>query len=511
MVVQDLLWANPDVKSVLPQPSSSVVQIPEEFGRVVEVSPRNDKLIYLIQDAHTNESAQKSIARILDTLIEKEKIKYVFLEAGTGDDSLSSLRPLATAEKRKSVADRYLKKAWIQGPDYLDLTSEKPFQLWGVEDKALYFRGIALYHKLVKGREHANAALDKYERTLRTLKPKLFNPNLLDFDLKRTSYLKDKISITDYFEVLSLAATKEGISLFGYPALLALKEVRDKESRIDFKKSNEELQKIFLTLNPDERAEFLTALNLQTKTIAQGMTGTGKLADIYIAMRSRIKTPELYPNFSMYVDYLTSLQKVEDAAFLSELQVLEIRISETLTTNETEQALLEITRSAELLRRLINLQAGSDDIWALNEKPASYDPVEIGGRLNRELMLLQSHYEDAIFLDKDYGEAFKAAKEFYALTEERDDVFIKNILQKMSDEKTNKAAFVSGGFHSESLTRKLKEKGVSYVSILPRVLQETNQKRYENLLLSQTPEMAPAPPAVLTAKLWKIIGYLAWG
>ena len=277
MVVQDLLWAYPEIKSIVPQAQSVIIKLPEDFGRIAEIyaAPDPGKTLYLIQDAHTNESAQKNIARILDTLIEKEKIKYVFLEAGTGDDSLSSLRPLATPEKRKSVADIYLKKAWIQGPDYLDLTSERPFQLWGVEDKSLYFKGIELYRELVKDRESANAFLDKIERSLRTLKPKLFSPALLEFDLKMAGYLKGELPVTDYFDVLTAESEKQGISLLGYPALLVLKEVRQKESGIDFKKSNEELQKIILTLEAGERAEFLTSLNKQVQSSRKGMTEVG--------------------------------------------------------------------------------------------------------------------------------------------------------------------------------------------------------------------------------------------
>ena len=46
------------------------------------------KTLILLQDAHTNESAQLNISKALDTVLAKEKLKYVFLEAGTGNDSL---------------------------------------------------------------------------------------------------------------------------------------------------------------------------------------------------------------------------------------------------------------------------------------------------------------------------------------------------------------------------------------------------------------------------------------
>src|SRR3989338_8928812 len=92
-----------------------------------------NKTIFLIQDAHTNESGQRNAAKALEIILKLRGsnktrhselrrseeshlgdeilrrfapqddggIKYVFLEAGTGDDSLSSIRARASLEKRK--------------------------------------------------------------------------------------------------------------------------------------------------------------------------------------------------------------------------------------------------------------------------------------------------------------------------------------------------------------------------------------------------------------------------
>src|ERR1700690_2276865 len=69
------------------------------------------KLIYLLQDAHTNESGQINLSKTLDILLKEEKdLKYIFVEAGQGDDSLSLLRKYTTLQDRKRVAEEYLKK-----------------------------------------------------------------------------------------------------------------------------------------------------------------------------------------------------------------------------------------------------------------------------------------------------------------------------------------------------------------------------------------------------------------
>src|SRR3989338_11644863 len=47
------------------------------------------------------------------------------------------------------------------------------------------------------------------------------------------------------------------------------------------------------------------------------------------------------------------------------------------------------------------------------------------------------------------------------------------------------AVLITGGYHAPNLKNLLKQKNISYVSITPQVYQETNQKRYERLLLGE--------------------------
>ncbi len=234
-LAQDVLYANPDIKEI----ADSVQRTGASPLTPDSSTLYAGKTIFLIQDAHVNESAQRSISEILANLIEKEKIKTVFLEAGTGDDSLSDLRLLADAKKRKDVSERFLRKGYIQGPDYLDLNSGQNFKLWGVEDKALYYQAVGLYRDVQENRSYAIGFVDKVNRALKTLKIKQFHPTLLDFDKKREAYLTNNYSLAEYFKTVSDIAHDKKISLLSYPHFLTLQEVQDKESAIDFQKAGE--------------------------------------------------------------------------------------------------------------------------------------------------------------------------------------------------------------------------------------------------------------------------------
>jgi len=84
----------------------SLLKLSPQVAKIGEVhhgtAPR---FLIHIQDAHTNFSAQENIAKVLEELITRYKVKTVFVEGGTGDDSLSFIRPLAKPAARERVAE----------------------------------------------------------------------------------------------------------------------------------------------------------------------------------------------------------------------------------------------------------------------------------------------------------------------------------------------------------------------------------------------------------------------
>src|SRR3989344_8761684 len=205
----------------------------------------------------------------------------------------------------------------------------------------------------------------------------------------------------------------------------------------------------------------------------------------YALLEEKIKSTSEYPELSKYLDYLKEANQLDLQKILAEKESLETLIYASLARSKDEKRLYQVSRSKEVLKRLFNLNLTSRDFEALERDLQSFDIVQISGFLNKKIMDLASHYEDALFLDPGYDGAFAKAKEFYDLTRERDRAFLKNILQKMDEQKLDKAVLVTGGYHTDHLKALLKEKGISYASLIPQVLQETNMKKYENILLNQ--------------------------
>ncbi len=266
---QEISYANPDLKIIawggadtenskawarklLPAIPESVATIEDAYK-----APDSKKTLILIQDAHTNTSGQFNVARALDLVLQKDPIKYVFLEAGSGNESLSFLRKYTDLENRKRVAESFLRDGKLQGSEYADLTTDHNFVLWGVEDLKLYDKSVKTYGSVAKQRNTFENYLTRIDSTIQVLKPKVYNPFLLSFDDKYQKFQKEEISLTEYFGLLIKEAKRLGLN--SYPHLKALNKLKELESKIDFKKAGEEQQAAVSSLPDNDKKELLEA------------------------------------------------------------------------------------------------------------------------------------------------------------------------------------------------------------------------------------------------------------
>ncbi len=511
-ILNEAVFAAPELQTLnisFAKPFALGMNIPHSVALVEDTwkVPGNDKIIFLLQDAHTNESGQANIAKALDLILQKEKVKYVFLEAGTGDDSLSYLREKAPLERRQQVANSYLKKGELSGAEFLDLTSEHKFILWGAEDKTLYYKSIECYKVIVDQREKFKNYLNQIETTTDTLKSRLFNLSLFTFDEKHEAFLKEKISLTDYFSVLSKEADKIGISLSSYSHIRSLKKIKEEEARIDFEKANQEQQKALASLTPEVMKELLEASQDAKYEIFKLSGQNHTAAKAYYALleekiREEVRSSEVgarkiyseprtpnselkYPNLFRYFDYLKEVRKIDPKKLFDEQRLLESEIYRVLAKTTDEAELSRISQNLKSLKLLLDLTLTPDEFHRYAADPRTFDVAYITGFLNRKIMDLRNNYERAVFLEKGYEDVFQKAREFYELTYQRDEAFVRNALKKMDKENETKAVLITGGYHSPNLKEILKKNNISFICLTPQILHETNLKRYEKILLSR--------------------------
>ncbi|MBI4433054.1 MAG: hypothetical protein HY592_06230 [Candidatus Omnitrophica bacterium] len=510
---------------------ASVASLPRNDG--VSSDPRHDGVFILIQDAHTNTSGQLNLAKILDTLLSSRAqtlssraqsrdqadsstahgltqaslgmTPYVFLEAGFGDDSLSFLRKYGTTQQRKDIAMRYLRQGVLHGEELLDLTSDHRFQLWGVEDRELYLKAIEAYRRTAKARGKFETYLSQIQNTINTLKPRIYNPALLSFDEKVKKYQKGQTSSLERFSVISSEARnliKKDFSAYGLEMtnLNALGRLKTLESNIDFKKASREQVEAIASLPEADQKELLE-LARGVKAPAQfaaddrsGQNAYYALLEEKIGVRSYELGDRKYEELLKYIAYLRAASRIDAGKIIEEQAALEAAIYASLARTPDEANLRRCDRVLGSLKKLFSFTLTPEEFEAYRRDSKDFSIINLTGFLNQRIMELGQHYERALFLKPGFDEVVAAAEKFYELTIARDKAFIENALKKLD---SSTAILIAGGYHAPNLKSLLKQRGLSYISIRPQVLHETNHRRYERLLLNQKLAVIPSPSAPL--------------
>ena len=167
-----------------------------------EVEGRNGRLVILIQDAHTNTGGQKNLAAGLDYFLKAKNIPLIFVEGSSQDVSLTACRTKLPLNLWRRVARRFLSDGVLSGEEYLNLTTEYPMTLSGMEHRSLYDRNLRAYADIASTRQKALSYLEKSKAALGRLKRRFYPKALINFE-----------SDEDHFEKRIRLAKWIGLSL----------------------------------------------------------------------------------------------------------------------------------------------------------------------------------------------------------------------------------------------------------------------------------------------------------
>ncbi len=499
---EQILFAYPDIQPYA-WPASQKPPLTLSFPGSVALTgdfyraPSSGKTLVLLQDAHTNPSGQLNLSKALDIILQSEKdLKTVFLEAGEGDESLDFLRPFADAEKRASIAETYRMRGEFQGSEYLSFTSERDFELWGVEDMALYRQSLETYRAVAGQREKFQAYLDTVEAAARSLKPRLLNDFLRSFDASAGNYAAGNMALTDYFGVLRSQALRLGIGFDRYPHLRDMNDLQALESAIDFTKARTEEVVAVEALPEADRQELAHASTQPRAPFKLAHDKDAAEKAFFALLEEKIGAEGLpqYPELEKYFRYLKKARAFDAAGVLDELTALEKEVTAGLTLNPDEEMLVRASRNVRTLKKLLDLTLTPDEFSAYKSDAKNFNIDALAGFLNKKIMDTAGFYEKTVFLETGYEEAVRRCEDFYELTRKRDEAFVRNALARMDAKGRQKAVLVTGGYHGPNLRYLLKKAGVSYTTVTPQVYQETNRRRYERLLLNQDLKAAFAVP-----------------
>ncbi len=461
------------------------LDIPYDFVNVTEIHQGNSgKLIIHIQDAHANFSGQQSLANTLDYYLSNYHIPLVFVEGGDGDVGLSDIRRTASLDAWGVVAKRFLYEGIISGEEYVNLTQEYNFSLIGIEDMSVYFDSLNIYADIAKTRQRSLDYLHRIQVAVNKLRNHSYPRELIDYEeAKKKRDLVSGFSNQDFDNLLVLANTTK-INFLDFREISRFIELRDFEQRIDFGKLNSDQAKLLDALGKRGSSkkvnEFMTEFN---KAPRNQMSQLVLLERLTYSLQTIGVDVNSYPDFMGYRQYLKLFSLLDMDNLLKEFEQLEEVVYQTLLSSETAKKVHAISRYLKILENAYQIKMTSRefDVFMANANNFSTDAYQ--SFVNSELYDL-GFVEDMIVYDDILENSQSDLFDFYKSVNVRDDIFVQKAISQMQSNGASVSFLIAGGYHTQNLTKLLKEQDISYVVLTPIVDSTTDSIRYEKLLLS---------------------------
>ncbi len=506
--------------------------LPKYLGTIKDLwksASGRDTVIH-IQDAHCNYAAQDTIAKMIERIDSEYDIDVINLEGGAEDYDLSLFTDIEDKGVRQKVVDYFMKLGMVSGAESFVLNNQDKAKLWGVEDVDLYFDNLSAYRNSLEYKEEVDGYLKMLSRLLNELKINVYSNELLEFDLKYSAYKAGNLAFRDYVIYIRDKAAKCAIDMEEFENIALLSESLELEGKIDFKKANRERDMLIEELRRMVSKNELENLVLKTLQFKKKIISR-KDYYTYLFEKARLVNIGLdgFGELRKYTDYISKYQTVDRSKILEEMSIIEDAIKDVLCVKDKDRTLVRLSKNFALLKNIFNVSLTKDDyVYYKTNEPAfavkNYisfikandsslrgavpfsplrgadlssviaSPPKAGEAISENIYNLDRHREQ---ISRFYEDGIK-----------RDDAFLRNlrfqrkqgvgsreqgVVGEASSREQKTTILVTGGFHTKNLCELFKEKGISYVSIMPNFRNENGyESPYFNLLAGKKNDVAAA-------------------
>lgn len=479
---------HPSLSPALRDLAVSDIVVPAELGYVVErhepaAAASSRPIIVHIQEAHSNYEAQQHLVGILERLIERCALKLILVEGGEGDVSLAYLRGYGPLEHRKQVAEEYLKAGVLSAEEYLDIVSDSPLILWGVEEDTLYQQNVAAFVEADSLQASLKPVLALVRESAEALTPRLFSAALLELEEQAKAFEQGTLDLGGYAERLGRVADRQGISLEASPNFARLLSARALEGLMQPATLQQEQQVLMDQLTRQADPEPLQRLLAQSRAVRDGtLTQEAFCASLEaLATASGISLAQ-YPTLTHYIRYIEESAQIQPSALAEELDQLAARLRTVLASTPESQTLQTLLAQLDLMEKLVELRLSPEEyqrfqaLSSTGEWLARWDTF-LTEQLAHDAMPVPSFHRL-----EELNAALPTLERFYEAAHRRDAVLVEHAMAKVAETGEPIAVLITGGFHSPKITQLLKEQGVGLVVVAPRVSQATDERLYRAVL-----------------------------
>lgn len=470
----------------------SQIHIPADIGKVTEVyeaRTEDSRLVVHIQDLHTNAEAQFNSAKILEILIKDYNLGLVCSEGADGAVDTSSVSSFPDAGVREKTAKIFVESGELTGEEYLSIIKYPDLPIWGIENKDIYFKNIDQFNSIMKYNEDAEKFISSIKDALTNLKPKIYSKEILDIDKLEADYEAEKIETTDYLKQLNVYISKFNIPIDKYKNISILNDAVNQETKIDKNKIMQESQGLLsslqtvLTTNNKELNTLMAQSKLFKEQKASPFSFYSYLRDS--ANKHLKEGMSGYSNLNDFVEYLTKVNSLDTTGIFSEMEEVVFEIKENLSVTQAQKDLVTALRNIKFIENFFNLKISNKELaYYLSSNKDNLKTNYFKTTLtNLTSITGQTSLTNSIAFNTEIIDThLKELEDFYATVIERDNAMFRNTTREMKSRDVKVAALITGGFHTEGLTKRLREKGYSYIVVIPYSKTTIDEANYRYLL-----------------------------
>lgn len=451
------------------------LRIPTQDGSLKKTYSAREPLVIHIQDAHANYEAQKHLASILEYLVVTHGLSLILVEGGSRNDSLSYMRTYAPIEKRKEVAEEFLKSGKISGENYLDLTTDYNFTVYGIEKPELYDENMEAFFSVEKVQPQALSAMKLFRDAVENLKQTIYPDEVKTLELRELEVKEGRIPLAQHYQSLADEAGKRKVALDDktYPNLLKFIRASAMEKELNFKTVETERTKFLEALTKSLPKPEMDKLLQQSLDLKKGLVTP---ASFYGNLRGTMKPGQNaeYPVLANYIEYLGLFEAIDHASLFTEVENLSDQIKDSYFKDKGQRTLAKAAKDVGVLEDLLELKLTPDSYDYYRTHRKEFKPDEwadnlraLGGQQNPPMTLLLS--------PGPLNAAMPAMSSFYEVARQRDQAMMENALKQIKEFNVPFAVLIAGGFHTPAFERLFKEQKASYAVVAPKVSKVTQE------------------------------------
>lgn len=421
------------------------VTLPESMGTVQEVyKGSSPQKVVLVQDAHAIPDAQRSIEKIIGHFKRQYGLPLIALEGASEELDARFFKSFPDKKLLARIFNEYYDNGELTGPVASAIFSgeDENAVYHGIEDWDLYEEGLIFYLRAAQKQGGILEQLNNFKQTVQKQKETVYSGNLLRLDGAISDFETSHGFAGLLKELAKTRVPEKGSELALLYGEILAQEKNQAALTHEVKKFAGEIAgqlKAKRSNSPSFNQKFqeFQTSQISAESFAAFLHG--------LAQKEKLQA-EAPDSLKKTIRNQNRLQAIEGTQLFRDLEKYVLDVKNSLFRNGQEKKLDRISRQTLLLEKLIRLELGFDN-WAelkglLKEGPPEFKAI---------LPKLDFHLD------------------FYRNTEKRDRAFFDNLTALMKKKKAASSLLVAGGFHTEGITRQLKEKGISYILVMPKI------------------------------------------